>query len=962
MERKQALTIPFAVKKDKIMENPLRIPTSYLECGRLEQQVPWTEITSYKSRRRDSPHKNGSMLFEHNHAALVRLGLAVRKPCLILTDVLKTEPGKAYMERIKRRLNLNGKERGRGTDHSVVSKDTRSCQTKVTDFINKKSKCLTPKKKQTPNSSSSHRSRLKKKAQSEEEDEQDLNKAVSGQNEKIAFVDCGLSVSWEPENAKNCKFASPKTKETLNEPENASQKRKISNLLSECPETPNPKRPRESVLRLSGVQNKDGGHISPKESPEERDLKNIDSGIVQFTVGEGDKNIEPQNISSQSDDTTTKAAEPIVLSSDEDDDGEGDKNIVNLRQISQTTVSPLQKAANLEDMQVLQLVVDGIPDTTKNTDLRLAFSTLHCGRYQAMANSDLLVTDENIIIPLKDYKEEMDLMLTLERKALKRYSVWEKHELETLKLFCKRKKESIPAAGLLCCVSEAAAEGVQYDLSELCDKQDSRRCSEIPSPFILIFLREPLEGMEGAFLRSLLDMDCLNSLAQEKSFRNFNRTILGPVLSLDESLELIKSSGLDPHLLKFLGQETEHASDFKQLASLENTSYIEPEKEPQKNTVFELENVQEHEKPSQTQEVEKPKEALQTPEKNVIEPVYTLCHRRLEDSYSVTMCRPDSSWVRYKHQGLARRLIQFPPPPMKGGITVTMEDLQCLDSGTYLNDVIIDFYLKYLIHNASESVAGRSHIFSSFFYKQLTRRDNASEGNNSDSCQRQKRYQRVRTWTRHVDIFAKDFLFVPVNQEAHWYLVVICFPGLEQPKTETWFSGKTGQSQDQEEAQGSKSPNNRNTETENSQEDIIKDPPSGTVNCTEQTCHKKSVCKRPCILVMDSLKRSPHERVFKLLREYLQSEWEARRGSSRDFGAEQMENSHCQVPLQDNSSDCGLYLLHYVESFLKDPIVHFELPLHLKSWFPRHQVRRKRDEIRDLVLKLFRLQNVDNTK
>lgn len=40
------------------------------------------------------------------------------------------------------------------------------------------------------------------------------------------------------------------------------------------------------------------------------------------------------------------------------------------------------------------------------------------------------------------------------------------------------------------------------------------------------------------------------------------------------------------------------------------------------------------------------------------------------------------------------RLIQFPPPPLKGGITVTMEDLQCLDSGHFLNDVIIDFYLK----------------------------------------------------------------------------------------------------------------------------------------------------------------------------------------------------------------------------------------------------------------------------
>ena len=34
------------------------------------------------------------------------------------------------------------------------------------------------------------------------------------------------------------------------------------------------------------------------------------------------------------------------------------------------------------------------------------------------------------------------------------------------------------------------------------------------------------------------------------------------------------------------------------------------------------------------------------------------------------------------------------------------------------------------------------------------------------SCRtREVRHQRVKTWTRHVDIFTKDFLFVPVNQE-----------------------------------------------------------------------------------------------------------------------------------------------------------------------------------------------------
>lgn len=54
---------------------------------------------------------------------------------------------------------------------------------------------------------------------------------------------------------------------------------------------------------------------------------------------------------------------------------------------------------------------------------------------------------------------------------------------------------------------------------------------------------------------------------------------------------------------------------------------------------------------------------------------------------------------------------------------------------------------------------------------------------------------------------------------------------------------------------------------------------------------------------------------------YLQSEWEVRRGSPRDFGPDQMKSSHCHVPLQDNSSDCGLYLLQYVECFLK--VKHF---------------------------------------
>lgn len=36
----------------------------------------------------------------------------------------------------------------------------------------------------------------------------------------------------------------------------------------------------------------------------------------------------------------------------------------------------------------------------------------------------------------------------------------------------------------------------------------------------------------------------------------------------------------------------------------------------------------------------------------------------------------------------------FPPPPEKGGIALNNQDYACLGEDQFLNDVIIDFYLK----------------------------------------------------------------------------------------------------------------------------------------------------------------------------------------------------------------------------------------------------------------------------
>ncbi|KFP02036.1 Sentrin-specific protease 6, partial [Calypte anna] len=438
--------------------------------------------------------------------------------------------------------------------------------------------------------------------------------------------------------------------------------------------------------------------------------------------------------------------------------------------------------------------------------------------------------------------------------------------------------------------------------------------------------------------------------------------------------------------------------------------------------------------------------------------------------------------------GPIEKLIVYPPPPAKGGISVTNEDLHCLNEGEFLNDVIIDFYLKYLVlEKLKKEDADRIHVFSSFFYKRLNQRERRNIPETSNLSIQQKRHGRVKTWTRHVDIFEKDFIFVPLNEAAHWFLAVICFPGLEKPKYEPnplYHETATAQlkssSSDGESNTPSPLPNeldaqnspsksaakkmltkkyntaliDPNTETEDSESSCCRRSPCRgksafkklnqmdsdveEPNTVESACHKPdhrtldengiqgefttasqsldglhkirlhysedsadgskltedelidfsedqdtqedssddgglvddncnsemgqwhlrpTICKQPCILLMDSLRGPSRSNVVKTLREYLEVEWEVRKGNKRSFSKDVMKGSNPKVPQQNNFSDCGVYILQYVESFFENPILSFELPMNLTDWFPRPRMKTKREEIRQIILKLQEQQN-----
>lgn len=84
-----------------------------------------------------------------------------RKPCLILTNVLETELGKAYMERIKHhalgnrgQLSFTRRESGRCREEPKVCREMRSTQRETR---NDKNKSVTPKSNQKTISSPAQR-------------------------------------------------------------------------------------------------------------------------------------------------------------------------------------------------------------------------------------------------------------------------------------------------------------------------------------------------------------------------------------------------------------------------------------------------------------------------------------------------------------------------------------------------------------------------------------------------------------------------------------------------------------------------------------------------------------------------------------------------------------------------------------------------------------------------------------
>ncbi|KAJ9103290.1 hypothetical protein QFC21_002713 [Naganishia friedmannii] len=86
---------------------------------------------------------------------------------------------------------------------------------------------------------------------------------------------------------------------------------------------------------------------------------------------------------------------------------------------------------------------------------------------------------------------------------------------------------------------------------------------------------------------------------------------------------------------------------------------------------------------------------------------------------------------------------------------VSCRDLELLGPKKWLNDEIINFYGAMLMERAEKEGKRKVHFFNSFFFSKMAK----------DGYEKSK----IGRWTKKIDIFAKDIVIFPINQNnVHW--------------------------------------------------------------------------------------------------------------------------------------------------------------------------------------------------
>lgn len=204
---------------------------------------------------------------------------------------------------------------------------------------------------------------------------------------------------------------------------------------------------------------------------------------------------------------------------------------------------------------------------------------------------------------------------------------------------------------------------------------------------------------------------------------------------------------------------------------------------------------------------------------------------------------------------------------------MAQHDIKTLEDRNLLNDTIITFYLKFLENYINQKGKKSIYCFNTHFFVYL---QNEYKEDIEDSL---TFYKKLDKWGKYINFFDCDYIALPINEFNHWSLVIICNPG----KLKCLFE-----------------------DVKNTQVSKMKDCPK--------------------IIYFDSF-FPENENCIKVVKRFLIMEYR-RNEIMKDF-IQNIENINevesriktffPNVPVQNNTYDCGIYLLTYAELFFKRP-------------------------------------------
>ncbi|KNA24949.1 hypothetical protein SOVF_011010 [Spinacia oleracea] len=246
--------------------------------------------------------------------------------------------------------------------------------------------------------------------------------------------------------------------------------------------------------------------------------------------------------------------------------------------------------------------------------------------------------------------------------------------------------------------------------------------------------------------------------------------------------------------------------------------------------------------------------------------------------------------------------IYYPSREAPESLEILRSELKCLEPGECLTSTIMNFYIRFLQEECCPDNSSQQnfYFFNTYFYSKL--QDAVADQKSG----KESPFKKCRRWWKGVNIFQKAYMFLPINEDNHWSLAIICIPD-EQ--------GESGLN----------------------------------------------------ILHLDSLGVHSSDSIFDHIKRLLINEWKM---LNEDVDAvkapisdriwqhlpRRIEQKYIVVPRQTNDYDCGLFVLYYMERFIQDAPERLTRELSSmfgKNWFKPQEASRLRGKIKKILQQEF---------